>query len=716
MAQLYIGGDIVSQLILRSFAARSVAERKAIVERERPQPILSIKTKDRVFREEWYGRKDWLCGSEDINRFFCWPCLLFRPNVSLSWAKKGYGDLVHLLADSKKHERSKSHLEAYKAWRTFHEGERVDVMFSRARRDEVERHNEEVRQNREMLKTIIEAVLFLSKQELAFRGHDESSSSLNKGNYRELLECLSKFDSVFDRRLHGRLSDEERGHLGVFTGVSSDIQNDLIECIDGVIQDQINHEIDNCNFLSIQIDEATDISTKAQLSVIFRFDREGEIVERFLKFHDVSSDRCAATMSNIVKGILEGYGDSIKNKVIMQTYDGATVMSGHIAGVQALFRQEYPFAYFFHCAAHRLNLVLCQSASSISPVRVYFANVSAFSSFTSVSSKRKDLLRSHGFDIPAPGETRWYYRSRTISVIFNKYLSLIEVLEEITENPSSWDDATISQATGLLQYLNSFVFCFFTGLFNKILEQSAILYNVLQNRSTDFSVGVGHISSFENFLTFLRTEINYNELYESTVRLVGPPLSRSDKKHNYLQLYFEVLDNMCSMLRDRFQDLRDFEFLDLVNPKVFTAWNNNVPQDHLQLLKAKYGSLFDMPALQSQLLFMYKDADFFKENAMKLLDYIYSCNLQASLPEVVKLLKLNGAIAVSSASVERSYSCMRRVKSYLRSKMGQERLGSLCRISIHKDILKELEDKNQLHNLIIEKFVQKSRRLNFLYK
>ena len=172
-------------------------------------------------------------------------------------------------------------------------------------------------------------------------------------------------------------------------------------------------------------------------------------------------------------------------------------------------------------------------------------------------------------------------------------------MEEITENPSSWDDATISQATGLLQYLNSFVFCFFTGLFNKILEQSAILYNVLQNRSTDFSVGVGHINSFENFLTFFRTEINYNELYESTVRLVGPPLSRSDKKLNYLQLYFEVLDNMCSMLRDRFQDLRDFEFLDLVNPKVFTAWNNNVPQDHLQLLKAKYGSLFDMPALQS---------------------------------------------------------------------------------------------------------------------
>jgi hypothetical protein len=48
--------------------------------------------------------------------------------------------------------------------------------------------------------------------------------------------------------------------------------------------------------------------------------------------------------------------------------------------------------------------------------------------------------------------------------------------------------------------------------------------------------------------------------------------------------------------------------------------------------------------------------------------------------------------------------------------MGQERLGSLCRISIHKDILKELEDKKQLHDLIIEKFVEKPRRLDFLYK
>ena len=48
-----------------------------------------------------------------------------------------------------------------------------------------------------MLKNITKAALYLSRQELAFRGHDESSDSLNKGNYRELLESFAKMDSVF---------------------------------------------------------------------------------------------------------------------------------------------------------------------------------------------------------------------------------------------------------------------------------------------------------------------------------------------------------------------------------------------------------------------------------------------------------------------------------------------------------------------------------------
>ena len=113
---------------------------------------------------------------------------------------------------------------------------------SRARREEIERFTEEVRQNRVTLTMLSEAVLYLSNQELLFRGHDESSVSLNKGkNYRELLELIAKFDPQFERRLHGRLEDSQRGAEGggTFTGVSSDIQNDIIESTDLVIQDEI---------------------------------------------------------------------------------------------------------------------------------------------------------------------------------------------------------------------------------------------------------------------------------------------------------------------------------------------------------------------------------------------------------------------------------------------------------------------------------------------
>ena len=108
-----------------------------------------------------------------------------------------------------------------------------------------------------MLRTLSEAVPDLSKQELPLRGHDESNSSLNRGNYWELLECFSKLDTVFERRLHGKVAESERGNVGVFTGVSSDTQNDLIECIDSVIQDCIDEEVEKCNFLGVQVDETT---------------------------------------------------------------------------------------------------------------------------------------------------------------------------------------------------------------------------------------------------------------------------------------------------------------------------------------------------------------------------------------------------------------------------------------------------------------------------
>ena len=199
--------------------------------------------------------------------------------------------------------------------------------------------------------------------------------------------------------------------------------------------------------LSVQVDETT-VSTKEQLSMIVCLDKGCDIIERQLGFVDVSSDRTANAMSTVIKGKLIQH-ENIKEKLIGQTYDGASVMSGHANGVQAQLQQEYPFAHFVHCAAHRLNLVLCQAASSISPVKIFFVNIGAFCTFTSNAPRRKALLSSHNLEFPSPGDTRWYYRASVINVLYNNYQKLIDIFENLTDSPTGWDDETWNKVSGL---------------------------------------------------------------------------------------------------------------------------------------------------------------------------------------------------------------------------------------------------------------------------
>jgi hypothetical protein len=48
--------------------------------------------------------------------------------------------------------------------------------------------------NREVLRYWINVTCFLAKQELAFRGHDKSSMSLNKENCIVLIHLLAGYD------------------------------------------------------------------------------------------------------------------------------------------------------------------------------------------------------------------------------------------------------------------------------------------------------------------------------------------------------------------------------------------------------------------------------------------------------------------------------------------------------------------------------------------
>ncbi|KAF0718392.1 zinc finger MYM-type protein 1-like [Aphis craccivora] len=67
------------------------------------------------------------------------------------------------------------------------------------------------------------------------------------------------------------------------------------------------------------------------------------------------------------------------------------------------------------------------------------------------------------------------------------------------------------------------------------------------------------------------------------------------------------------------------------------------------------------------------------------IDYIRQNDIQKGFPLITESLKIFLTIPTNTASCERSFSCLKRLKTYLRTTMGQERLSSLANLQIEKN-------------------------------
>ena len=158
------------------------------------------------------------------------------------------------------------------------------------------------------MKRLIDLTCTLGNQGLAFRSHDESEGSVNRGNFVELLHFLTMYDPV----IQGHLA-----HSTVFKGTSPDIQNDLIKCIGDFMRDKICEEVEAAPYIAMQLDETSDIQSISQLSTVLRYTNNQEIVERFIGFTDVSADRSATGLFNHIEKIGTNY--RFENKFVGQT-------------------------------------------------------------------------------------------------------------------------------------------------------------------------------------------------------------------------------------------------------------------------------------------------------------------------------------------------------------------------------------------------------------
>ena len=113
------------------------------------------------------------------------------------------------------------------------------------------------------------------------------------------------------------------------------VQNDLLKAAGDVVIKQITDEIKDAEGFAVIADEARDVSMKEQLSLCLRYVNKN--YERFVGFSDLCDLDAKALAEKIVVK-LQVLGLDVK-QCIAQCYDGASVMSGQVFGIQQRLRE-----------------------------------------------------------------------------------------------------------------------------------------------------------------------------------------------------------------------------------------------------------------------------------------------------------------------------------------------------------------------------------------
>ena len=703
--------NTVSILQNRTFSVLSNEEKLKIKEIGRPLPDLNIvqtvttgkRQFKRVFKKEIYNNHDWLCGCEVKNALFCFPCILFGGEQS--WTKTGITDINHLSTSIKKHESSSVHLRNVLKLSLFGNVNIASQLDSAYRR-KIAEDNEKVKQNRYILNILINCVRFCGIFELALRGHDETESSSNPGVYRGLIN----FSAELDASLKGHLEKST-----VFKGTSKTIQNDLLQAMLEVCQEEITKQIKEADFLALIADETSDISNIFQMAIVFRYVVKGKPVERFWSFisppHHDAQALASCLLAELHKHDLHTQGNA--GKLIAQTYDGAAVMSGSTGGVQALIKRVYPNAEYVHCYAHQVNLVMVKAASINRNVRIFFANLQGICTFFSVSPQRTSILDSIVKKrLPRASNTRWNFLSRSVNTVFDHKKDIIQCMDEILKMDEIKNSQTLHQAAGHKKILISCEFNFWLSFFGKIMPLVDILFGQLQKREIDPVAAQRAISNFEDNIKLIRERINVD----------FTPAESSDSKTKKIKIdnaewkreAKEVCDVIICEAKTRFNFTGHHMASNLFSPEMFGQYTSKFPDKALKNVCTVYNFL-DKVKLSHELSSIYSAEEFQSlPGAVNLLDFIVDNNLEKTFSESTKLLKLVLTVPMTSVEAERCFSTLKRIKTFLRNSMCEERLTALAMLSIEKDLIMEMPDFNQR---VIDKFAaMKDRRMDFLFK
>lgn len=187
--------------------------------------------------------------------------------------------------------------------------------------------------------------------------------------------------------------------------------------------------------------------------------------------------------------------------------------------------------------------------------------------------------------------------------------------------------------------------------------------------------------------------------------------AESPEEYFKKSIYIPLLDYVLSDLKERLSQ----DVLNLFNLRVVLPSANQSSDYKATLEKVTkfYWNLLERPNLtavaQEYLLWTQlwkrrlEEGGKLPNSVMEALD---SCDAEM-YPTIEKLLRILASLPVSAATAERSFSTLRRLKTWLRSNMGEDRLTGLALLNIHRDIQIDPES-------IIIKFSKKKRRQEFV--
>ncbi|KAH9693295.1 TTF-type domain-containing protein [Citrus sinensis] len=502
-------------------------------------PSTKYGTQNRRFQFSWFLKFPWLEYSISKDKAFCFPCYIFhdKPSRNEAFVVDGVQNWKYVGCEKTcpfaQHEggHGYSHNDAILKWSNLKDpSKHIDKRLNA-------QSSQQILENRLRLKTSIVATKWLAKQACAFRGHDESVNSLNRGNFFELIKLLAIMNEEINKVVLENAPKNAQY-------IAHKIQKELLNIIANKVRHKIREEVGDAKFCII-VDEALDESHKEQMAIILRYvDCDGFIRERFFEIVNVDEIN-ALTLKNEICNVLAQYNLLVEN-LRGQGYDSASNMAGEWNGLQSLFLNDCPYAYYVHCFAHRLQLVLVAVSKEVHEVWLFFSKLSSIINFASASFKRYFELKSARekeiIDLIAleeletstranqvrtlqrAGDTRWSSHFTSVSRFIEMFGATLEVLGKMINDGSSRD--MHGEAKGAYREMKSFEFVFILLLLNKVLGISDILCRALQTKSLDILNALNYVSSTKRLLQefrdsgwddFIRSVVSFCKKYDITM-------------------------------------------------------------------------------------------------------------------------------------------------------------------------------------------------------